>query len=182
MRMTKLVLATLLVMSASGCGKSAATQVSTHALAATPSTAVGAMSVPAADPTGIAPSAVLPLAAATAPAPAAAPAPTLENITATLGTKKNGVLFGMGKFKCTVDVSNPSSVGRSGTLTVTFLNNGKPSKTAPEVRPLALQPNETRHYEFEDKRWSTDNVQIDVVTKAVAGSTPAAATAPAPIK
>jgi hypothetical protein len=161
----KLAMVTLLVLATAGCGKQAATQV--HASIAAESGA-NAMSVPAATQpvaTGISPMAATADAGASTPA---APAETLADITASVTHKKNGVLFGMGTFKCTVEVNNPSSVGRSGTLTVTFLNNGKPSKTPAEVRPLALKAGETRSYDFEDKRWTTDDVQVEVKTNPVA--------------
>ncbi|MDB5099264.1 MAG: hypothetical protein JWM80_3685 [Cyanobacteria bacterium RYN_339] len=168
MRFTKLALVSILVLGATGCGKQAVTQVrattaatsSTGAMSAAPAAAAAAP-----DASGVAPMAAMADTGASTPA---APAGNLQDITATVASKKNGTLFGMGKFKCSVDVSNPSSVGRSGTLTVTFLNNGNPSKTPAEVRPLALKAGESRSYDFEDARWTTDDVEIEVKTNPVA--------------
>lgn len=97
-----------------------------------------------------------------------ATAPTLADITATVSTKKNGTILGMGTFKCTIEVSNPSSVARYGTVTATFMNGSKQSKTAPVVIPVTLKANETRSYDLSDGAWSTDDVQLEVTTKAYA--------------
>jgi hypothetical protein len=83
--------------------------------------------------------------------------------------KKNGFLFGMGKFTCTVEVTNPSSIQRTGTLTVTFKNGSKASKTAPITQSVSLGPNETKSFEFSDKAWSTDAVEAEVTTDASSG-------------
>ena len=188
---SKSLLALVLILSMAGCGNPAGADIEEEEEAdmepaapiampptgakamAVPATGMAAASVPAAttglsSPTTVSPTAATALLTGTAPTGAgtmAAGAPTLADITATLGTKKNGVLFGMGKFKCTVDVENPSSVPRYGTLTVTFQNGGKPAKSAPEIRHLTLVAGETRTYEFEDTRWTTDDVAIEVTTK-----------------
>lgn len=164
MKSFKLAMVTLAVLAVSGCGKSAATQV--HAAIAAEN---GANAMAAPVQTAPVASGVMPMAAAdTEASTPAAPTGTVADITATVTAKKNGVLFGMGKFKCTVEVNNPSSMGRSGTLTVTFLNKGAPSKTEPEVRPLALKAGETKSYDFEDARWTTDDVQVEVKTNPLA--------------
>jgi hypothetical protein len=163
MKNFKLAMVTLAVLAVSGCGKSAATQVHASIAAENGANAMAAPVQTAPVATG-----VMPMAAADTGASTPAPVGTVADITATVTAKKNGVLFGLGKFKCTVEVNNPSSMGRSGTLTVTFLNKGNPSKTAPEVRPLALKAGETKSYDFEDARWTTDDVQVEVKTNPLA--------------
>ena len=96
------------------------------------------------------------------------------DLTASVVKKKNGTLFGMGKFTCTVEVSNPSSVQRTGTLTVTFMNGSKSSKTAPITESVSLGPNETRTFDFVDKKWSTDSVNVEIVSDPAASAAPAA--------
>lgn len=95
------------------------------------------------------------------------------DLTASVIKKKNGTLFGMGKFTCTIEVSNPSSVQKSGTLTVTFKNGKKTSKTAPITQSVSLSPNETKTFDFVDKKWTTDAVECEVTTDASsAGAAP----------
>lgn len=96
------------------------------------------------------------------------------DLTASVIKKKNGFLFGMGKFSCTVEVSNPSSVQKTGTLTVTFKNGSKTSKTAPVTQSVSLGPNETKTFDFTDKKWSTDAVDVEVTTDASSAAAPAA--------
>lgn len=88
------------------------------------------------------------------------------DLTASVLKKKNGFLFGMGKFTCTVEVSNPSSAQKTGTLTVTFKNGSKTSKTAPVTQSVSLGPNETKTFDFTDKKWSTDAVDVEITTDA----------------
>lgn len=95
------------------------------------------------------------------------------DLTASVLKKKNGVFLGMGKFKCTVEVSNPSSVQKTGTLTVTFKNGSKASKTAPITESVSLGPNETKTFDYEDKKWSTDNVDVEITTDASSAGAPA---------
>ena len=96
------------------------------------------------------------------------------DLTASVVKKKNGFLFGMGKFTCTVEVSNPSSVQKTGTLTVTFKNGSKTSKTAPISQSVSLGPNETKTFDFTDKKWTTDAVDVEVTTDASSAAMPAA--------
>lgn len=105
--------------------------------------------------------------------PVAPPMPVSPPM-ATVTSKKNGVFLGIGKFKCTVEVTNPADVAQSGTLTVTFQNGKKASKTAPISQRITLQARETQTLNFEDKAWSTDAV----IAEFVADPTPAAATSP----
>jgi hypothetical protein len=102
------------------------------------------------------------------------PVADTAQLTASVTSKKNGVFLGIGKFKCTVEVTNPGTTSHSGTLTVTFKNGSKDSKTAPIQKQVTLGPNESQSFDFEDKAWSTDNVSVDVTTDAA----PAAAAAP----
>jgi hypothetical protein len=103
------------------------------------------------------------------------PVADTAQLTASVTKKKNGVFLGIGKFKCTVEVTNPGTTSHSGTLTVTFKNGSKDSKTAPITKQVTLGPNETQSFDFEDKKWSTDNVQVDITTDAApAAAAPAA--------
>lgn len=95
---------------------------------------------------------------------AAAPAPTLVDLTASVTSKKNGSFLGMGTFKCTVEVSNSSSVVRSGTLTVTFMNGSKPSSTAPITKQVTIPAGGSQSFDLSDSKWSTSDVQVDVTT------------------
>ena len=173
---TQLILTAVAATLLAGCG-SKVNQVAVSADAGD-STAMS-VAAPAAPSTGITPVANQLTAASTA-------APPLTDITATVTAKKNGKLFGMGKFTCTVEVTNPSSVPRHGVLTVTFLNGKKDSKTAPETRPVTLLANETRSYSFVDPKWSTDSVKAEFVTApdasapAATSTGMAAASVPAP--
>lgn len=95
---------------------------------------------------------------------AAAPAPTLVDLTASVTSKKNGSFLGAGAFKCTVEVSNSSSVVRSGTLTVTFMNGSKPSSTAPITKQVTIPAGGSQSFDLSDSKWSTDDVQVEVST------------------
>ncbi len=85
---------------------------------------------------------------------------------AAIVTEKNGSLFGMGTYKCTVEVTNPTDHRLTGNVTVTFMNKDKPSKTEPAVRPVDVPANGAITLEFEDKKWSTDNAEVEVATNA----------------
>lgn len=75
---------------------------------------------------------------------------------------KNGIVFGMGKFKATVEVSNPTGATKSGTLVVTFTNKGEPVEGSPIKQEITLDAGESQTFEFEDKHWSTDSVEVEV--------------------
>lgn len=98
--------------------------------------------------------------------PTPAPMPVSPPM-ATVTSKKNGVFLGIGKFKCTVEVTNPADVAQTGTLTVTFMNGKKASKTAPVTQRVTLQARETQSFNFEDKAWTTDSVTADFVADPV---------------
>lgn len=105
----------------------------------------------------------------TVPTPAPVPvAPPMANVT----KKKNGFFLGIGKFTCTVEVSNPADVAQSGTLTVTFMNGKKASKTQPITQRVTLQARETQSFNFEDKKWTTDSVTAEFVADPVQPSSP----------
>jgi hypothetical protein len=95
---------------------------------------------------------------------AATPAPTLVDLTANVTTKKNGSFMGMGTFKCTVEVSNSSSVVRTGTLTVTFMNGSKPSSTAPVVKQVTIPAGGSQSFDLSDPKWSTSDVKVEITT------------------
>ena len=96
----------------------------------------------------------------------------LQDLTATVTSKKNGTLFGIGTLKATIEVSNPNSVARTGTLTVTWLNGGKPGVTAAVTQQVSLGPNETQSLDFSDKSWRDDDVSVSITSDAATtGST-----------
>lgn len=77
-------------------------------------------------------------------------------------SKKNGVILGAGKFKCTVEVINPDEQPRTGTLVVVFRNGKKDAVTDPVRTAVSLAPHATQVFDFEDKTWSTDDVAVAV--------------------
>jgi hypothetical protein len=89
----------------------------------------------------------------------AAPAGSL---TAAVLSKKNGIVFGMGKFKAVVEVSNPTGARKDGTLVVTFTNKGEPVEGSPIRQEVSLDAGEKEEFTFEDKHWSTDDVEVEV--------------------
>jgi hypothetical protein len=108
-------------------------------------------------------------------AAAAAPAPTLVDLEASVTSKKNGSFLGMGTFKCTVSVNNSSSVVRTGTLTVTFMNGSKPSSTAPVTKQVTIPAGGSQSFDLEDKKWTTSDVKVEVITTPYAAPAAAAA-------
>ncbi|MDB5097014.1 MAG: hypothetical protein JWM80_1435 [Cyanobacteria bacterium RYN_339] len=108
---------------------------------------------------------------------ATTPVADTAQLTASITKKKNGSFLGMGKFTCTVEVTNPGTTSHSGTLTVTFKNGKKVSATAPITKQVTLGPNETQSFDFEDKKWTTDSVDCDVTTDASAAAAPMASMA-----
>lgn len=85
---------------------------------------------------------------------------------AAIVSEKNGSLFGMGTYKCTVEVTNPTDHRLTGLVTVTFMNKEKPSKTEPAVRPVDVPANGAITLEFEDRKWTTDTAEVEVETNA----------------
>lgn len=94
---------------------------------------------------------------------ASTPAGKLE---ATIVSEKNGTLFGMGKYKASVEVSNPTGQRLTGTVTIMFMNGEKESKTGPVSRPVDVPANGSITLDFEDKNWSTDAAEVEVTTDA----------------
>lgn len=91
---------------------------------------------------------------------------TAGELEAEIVSEKNGSLLGMGTYKCTVEVSNPTDHRLTGTVTLMFMNKAKPSKTAPAVRTVDVPANGAITLTFEDKKWSTDNAEVEVETNA----------------
>jgi hypothetical protein len=91
-------------------------------------------------------------------------------LTASVSKIKNGVVFGIGTCKATVEVMNPTQQTLSGTLTVTFTNGGKPTSHV-ETKEVTVGPGESQTFDFSDKKWSTDNATAEITT-----NTPAVAT------
>lgn len=100
------------------------------------------------------------------PKPAGQGATTAGELEAEIVSEKNGSLFGMGTYKCTVEVKNPTDHRLTGTVTLMFMNKAKPSKTEPAVRTVDVPANGTITLEFEDKKWTTDNAEVEVETDA----------------
>ena len=98
------------------------------------------------------------------------PSVPLQDMTATVTTKKNGFFLGIGSLTCTVEVSNPNSVARTGTLTVTWTNGGKSGVTAPTTQQVSLGPNETQDLNFTDKSWRDDDMTATVTSDPVSGT------------
>jgi hypothetical protein len=84
------------------------------------------------------------------------------SLSAEVVAQKNGVLFGMGTFKCTVQVTNNSDADHTGLLKVTFMNKDKPSSTDPALQLVTIPAHGSQSFDFEDKKWSTDNVTVEV--------------------
>ena len=102
----------------------------------------------------------------TAPKPTTGEAATAGELQADIVAEKNGSLLGMGTYKCSVEVTNPTDRRLTGTVTVMFMNKAKPSKTEPAVRTVDVPANGSITLEFEDKKWSTDNAEVEVETDA----------------
>lgn len=161
----KLTMTIALALAATGCGhRTIAAAPIDASPAATAATAPTGATTPANAATNAQFPAATNMAAYSNPAPAV-PAPTLADLTATVTSQKNGSFLGMGKFKCTVQVANPSSVSRHGTLTVTFMNGSKPSATAPVVKDITLAAGASQSFDLEDTKWSTNGVRAEVVTQ-----------------
>lgn len=86
----------------------------------------------------------------------------LTGLTAAVLLKKNGVVFGMGKFKTTIEIANPTGATKSGTVSVTFLNKGEAVKGGLVEQDVTLDAGEKVTLNFEDKHWSTDDVDVEV--------------------
>lgn len=90
-------------------------------------------------------------------------------LTASVTKVKNGVIFGIGTCKATVEVMNPTQQSLSGTLTVTFTNGGKPTSHV-ETKQVTVGPGESQTLDFSDKKWSTDNATAEITTNQSAGA------------
>lgn len=90
-------------------------------------------------------------------------------LTASVTKVKNGVIFGIGTCKATVEVMNPTQQTLSGTLTVTFTNGGKPTSHV-ETKQVTVGPGESQTFDFSDKKWSTDNATAEITTNQSAGA------------
>jgi hypothetical protein len=85
-------------------------------------------------------------------------------LTARITSKKNGVVFGIGKFKVSVSVSNTGTMAQSGTLKVAITDKGKTLQEFSEH--VTIQPGQTLNRDFEDKRWKADDATVSVTTDA----------------
>src|SRR5690606_2143560 len=76
---------------------------------------------------------------------------TQQPLIAKVDEQKNGTIFGIGTFRATVTVMNPSSAPQSGTLKVSILDNGRSIKDFTERISVPAGQSITRTYE--DTRW-----------------------------
>ncbi len=85
-----------------------------------------------------------------------------QPLAAFVTAKKNGVVLGVGTYRCDVLVVNPMSTSRTGALVVQFLNKGAPAKTPVVRTPLTLAGRASQVFTFTDKNWQTDDVRVAV--------------------
>ena len=160
-------IAYLIVLAAlAGCGTSPTTPA-TDSLVAT-STPIAAPPVasalPATTPSTTPMPAGIQYGTTTDASIASAPAKvSLPDLTASITTAHKAFLS-LGKYSCTVEVVNPAGVYRTGTLTVTFLNGTKASKTAPIVKKVSLGPNATQSLTFTETRWLTSSATVSITS------------------
>lgn len=84
-----------------------------------------------------------------------------QALAAFVKTKKNGVFLGAGTFKTTIEVINPGDAAKTGDLIVQFTNGDK--LVGEQIHTAVnLGPHETKDFDFEEKKWSTDNVIASV--------------------
>jgi hypothetical protein len=83
-------------------------------------------------------------------------------LTARVAAARNGLLLGLGTFRATIVVDNPTSERRSGILVVTFTRNGRPVEGEPFRQPVALDAGGTETFEVTDRRWTTDGARAAV--------------------
>jgi hypothetical protein len=98
-------------------------------------------------------------------------AATGAQLQANLTVLKKGFLLGRTKVK--VDVSNPSTMALTGTLTVTFTKKGKPTSTV-KTQAVSLGAGASQSYNFDGAMIGTDGATCDIVT-----DTPVSTGAPA---
>jgi hypothetical protein len=74
---------------------------------------------------------------------------------------RNGLLFGLGTCRVTVEVSNSAMQPASGNLKVTFLRGNTPAGT-PIIKSISLGGGGSSLYEFEDKKWLTNTARAEI--------------------
>ena len=82
--------------------------------------------------------------------------PLMAQVTA----KKNGVFLGLGKFTCTVTITNPAQVPQSGNLKVSILDSGKSVKDFNETVSVPAGQTVTRNYE--DPHWMANDCSCSI--------------------
>lgn len=94
------------------------------------------------------------------PAPSVAPVVNAKLAASLTSFKKS---LGMGKATAVVDVSNPSQISLTGTVTVSFINNGAPVGT-PETRQVTLSAGARQSFTFTNSTWFLDDAKVEVET------------------
>ena len=70
-------------------------------------------------------------------------------LSAEITSEKNGVLLGIGSYKCTVTVTNSSDTEQTGMLQLTFMNGENPAKTAPVVQLVTVPAGGSKSFDFD---------------------------------
>jgi hypothetical protein len=79
---------------------------------------------------------------------------------------RNGLIFGLGTCKATVQITNPDTVDETGTLTVTFTQEGKPTSHV-QSQAVSLKAGATQTIVFSDKKWSIDGATAAITTDPI---------------
>jgi hypothetical protein len=103
---------------------------------------------------------------------AAAP---LADMTAVVTKKSHGIFS---HFTCTVEVSNPSSVQRTGKLTVTFTHKGTAEKGSNvATQSVTIPPNGSQTFDFKDNKYHllSEDATVDIQSDPAQQAAPAGA-------
>ena len=104
----------------------------------------------------------------------AAPAPTIADMTAAVTAKSGGIFSDFG---CTVVVTNPSSVARTGKVTVTFVHGSTPETgSPPQTQSVSVAANGTQSLTFKDTAYHilSEDATVTVTSDPVPSAAPAA--------
>lgn len=66
--------------------------------------------------------------------------------------------LGLGKFKATLEIKNPSSILLTGTLKITFMKKGQPTEDV-QTKTISVPPLQTQVMNVTSTAWFMDNVQ-----------------------
>lgn len=96
--------------------------------------------------------------------------PTLTDLTAAITAHTGGMFSDYG---CTVEVTNGSSVQRTGHVTVTFVHAGKPeSGSPPQTQDVTVPPNGKLELTFKDNAYHflSEDATVQVTTDPAPGT------------